>query len=178
MLRVAIACRLRRCSCFVSWPPGSNLWRRTANYAETAVELFQRRPRAIEAPPARGPASRRCSPGTMLDWFEPTGQPNGSLSHADQLRGSLAGNPLPSVAARGVLAARDDTALRGGASSQPTSGVNVAAAPKNTPWLCRAARHFCANPNPGQPAPHAAWVERQPGDRAYTKDAVASDRQQ
>ena len=112
--------RLRRCA-RVAWPRGSNLVCVIANCAETAVEFCQRRPARSKPRPARGPASPRCSPRAMLGCYEPTGQPNGSLSHADQRRGSLAGNAPRGGAARGVMAARDETALRGGASSQPTS---------------------------------------------------------
>ena len=64
--------------------------------------------------PARGPASRRCSLGTMLDCYEPQGQPNGSLSHGLGPRGSLAGNLAPRWGRARGPAARDDSARRGG----------------------------------------------------------------
>ena len=141
------------------------------NYAETAVELFQTEAPARSKPrPARGPASRRRGPRAMLDCYEPTGQPNGSLFHGLGPRGSLAGKTARVWPREGswLPAPRD----RAAGHHRNLLAVLMLPPPQKLHFGCVERRgDFCASPTPGQPAPHAAWVERQPGDREATEDA-------
>ena len=107
----------------------------------------------------------------MLDCYEPQGQPNGSLFHGLGPRGSLAGKTARVWPREGswLPAPRDRAA---GHHRNLLEGRRCSSQFLHIGCVERRG-DLCANPNPGQPAPHAAWVERQPGDREATEDAAA-----